>query len=92
MPGNKKQLEDLLAYIREQRSNEGHFEALYTRLVQEAGSNNDEEYRTSLQEIKQKQVTTYRQASQKGAAAWPEFENFVSEFEKTTTEALKRAG
>ena len=86
---DKKQLEELLAFVRTQRGKEGNFESIYNKLVEECKATSDEGYRNQLGEIKEKQAATYRQAKEAGAVAWPEFENFVSEFEKTITSMLK---
>ena len=87
-----RHLEDTLAYIRQQRSNESNFKALYDRLEQEGREEaNGEEICRELQEIKEKNGEAYLQARATSGQAWPEFENFVSSFEKALTEALRKA-
>ena len=86
----KEQLEDLAAFIREHRSSESNFEKIYAKL-EEVTNDGDTEFKAAVSEIKEKSVPTYGKAKESGGTAWPEFEKFVSEFEKTITEALKKA-
>lgn len=87
---DKTQLENLAAFIREHRSSEGNFEKIYAKL-EEVTNDEDAEFAASLSDIKEKTVPPYQKAKEVGGTAWPEFEKFVSEFEKTVTEALKKA-
>jgi hypothetical protein len=87
---DKTQLEEVAAFIREHRSNESNFEKLYAKLEEETGKD-DTNYTNQLQEIKEKGAEEYRKAKQTSGTAWPEFEKFVSEFEKTVVEALREA-
>ena len=84
------QFRDTLLFIRDNRGNEASFEDLYQKLLDEL---RDEEsssaYREKLEEIKEKQAEVYRQAKDTQGSAWPEFENFVSEFEKAVTHFSK---
>ena len=95
MPGRKERLEQVLEFIREHRSNESNFGKLYAKLEEEcavAGSNqagNENTYLENLKAAKEKQADVYRQAKEQKGSAWPEFENFISEFETSVTEALK---
>jgi len=78
--------EEIMNFIRQYRSNETNFEKLYLKLEEELLDKDvDTEYVASLLELKEKQAVTYRQAKKEGISAWPEFENFVSGFEKTVT-------
>jgi len=87
---SKAHLEEVLNFIRQHRSNESNFEKLYAKLQEElTNAATDKQYTDSLQEIKAKQVVDYEQSKEKGATAWPEFENFVARFEKTVIEATK---
>ena len=87
---NKKHLEEVLAYIRQHRGNEANFEALYTKLVEECDLNTAYvNYKKNLEDIKEKQAEAYRQTNKTNGTAWPEFENFVSEFERAITAAMK---
>ena len=79
---NKKELEDLAVFIREHRSNEVNFEKMNTKL--------EETKPAGYNDIKEK-AEVYRQAKEKARTAWPEFEKFVSEFEKAVVEAMKQA-
>ena len=87
---DKRQLEDLAAFIREHRSSESNFEKIYAKL-EEANAGADDEVKASFSEIKEKAAPTYQKAKETGGTAWPEFEKFVSEVEKTITEAMKKA-
>ena len=84
------QFRDTLLFICDNRGNEASFEDLYQKLLDEL---RDEEsssaYREKLEEIKEKQAEVYRQAKDIQGSAWPEFENFVSEFEKAVTHFSK---
>lgn len=88
---NAAHLQKTIAFIREYRSNEGNFDRLYKKLEEEADSSTDENYRNSLQEIKEKWAEEYRSQKESVNGAWPEFEKFVSEFEKTVLNASKTA-
>lgn len=85
----KKQLEETAAFIREHRSNESSFSMLYAKL-EEAAGNADGEYKERLEELREKQATEYNTAKDKGGKAWPEFEKFVSGFERAVMEASGR--
>jgi hypothetical protein len=84
----KVQLEEVTAFIREHRSNESNFEKLYAKLEEQTREDN-KTYTSQLLEIKEKSAEEYRKAKETGGTAWPEFEKFVSEFEKTVIDALK---
>lgn len=82
----KARLEEIAAYIREHRSAEENFEKLTAKLEEtkrEAGAelSGFDAIRTKADE--------YRKAKETGGTAWPEFEKFVSEFEKTIMQALR---
>ncbi len=51
--------------------------------------NNDGSYIQNLKEIKEKQAEEFRQTKQNGGSAWPEFEKFVTEFERTLTDEIR---
>ena len=87
---DKAHLEEIATFIREHRSNESNFEKLYAKLEEE--TNNEgagEAYRTTLAEVKEKSAAEYRKAKETGGTAWPEFEKFVTEFERAAIEASK---
>ena len=89
---NKAYLEELATFIREHRSNEENFEKLAARLETVTTNGNlPGDYQNKLQTIKEKELAVYSQAKETGGTAWPEFEKFVSEFEKTIMEAVKEA-
>jgi len=92
---DKKHLEELAQFIREHRNNEGHFEALYNRMLTECeaaqASNYENEYADNLREIIEKQAADYNEKKEKGISTWSEFENVINHFEKTITDALHQS-
>jgi hypothetical protein len=89
MPKNKMQLEELLAFIKENRSNEANFEKIYDRLKAELSKDADQNnFNSNMAEIAEKQAETYRSSKETNGNAWPEFEKFVSAIEKTITGAI----
>ena len=85
---DKTHFEELAAFIREHRSNESNFEKLYAKLEEEPSKGGSPAYREALPSIKTK-AEEYQKAKETGGIAWPEFEKFVSEFEKAVMEALR---
>ena len=49
-------------------------------------------HEVDVPEVKEKLIPPYQKARETGGSAWPEFEKFVSEFEKTVTEAIRENG
>jgi hypothetical protein len=87
---DKKHIEEILAFIREHRSDEANFEKLYQKLDDELQNKQpDGNYIHNLKEIKEKQAEEFRQTKQNGGSAWPEFEKFVTEFERTLTDEIR---
>lgn len=97
MPDNTKQLQELLHFIQEHRSNEANFQKIYDRLEQEIIANNNsaddgsKKFQDDLQEVKDKQAEVYQQAKENGGSAWPEFENFITQLEKSITDAMNES-
>jgi len=88
---DRNRLEEVAAFLREHRSNESNFETLYRKLQQEMkGKSTETNYAAALHEANEK-AEVYRKAKETGGTAWPEFESFVSNFEKAVTEAAKAA-
>jgi hypothetical protein len=94
----KQQLEELAAFIRANRAAESNFEILLQKLTEacnaeatEGGDAAQNGYLSLLQEVRDKYAKTYRQSKEKGTSAWPEFENFVTHFEKGVMGALHNA-
>lgn len=77
----KNQLEEVAAFLRQHRGNESNAEAIYQKLEEAMAGSTNEAYTQSLADVKEK-ASEYRKAKETGGSAWPEFENFVSEFEK----------
>ena len=87
--GKSKSLEELFTLIKEKRSKESSFEEIYKQLIAETtNSERKESYQQKLREIDNKSASTYKKARELTDAAWPEFENFVSEFEKAVMAAM----
>ncbi len=89
MNTTSKHLEKVTAFIREHRSNEGDFEKIYTRLTEESEMpGSDDAYKNNLLEVKEKAAEEYRKAKEINGTAWPEFEKFVTGFEKAVLQAI----
>ncbi len=89
----KEDMESVMNFIQQNRSNEVNFEKLYRKLEEEIGSNKrGNEYKESLNEVKEKLSKTYRKAKETSGSAWPEFEKFVTGFETAVADAVKRPG
>lgn len=89
---NQEHFEALKDFIRQHRSNESNFSVLYQKLEEEIRStanNNSDAYHTCLLEIKEKQAANFTTAQENNGTAWPEFEQFVSEWEKAIGAAGK---
>lgn len=86
----KKELEETAAFLRQHRSNESNFATLYARLEAEIGKAGGN-YKTLLQDVREKGAAEYRSAKESAGTAWPEFENFVSGFEKAVVEEMAKA-
>lgn len=85
---NKNKRADLAAFIREHRSNESNFETLYKKLDDEIKNHlGNTGYSSALQQLQQKAAEEYRKAKDTNGSAWPEFEKFVSGFERAIMEA-----
>ena len=87
---DKSHLEEVAAFIREHRSNESNFEKLHQKLEEELSAD-DENYTTQLKEISEKNVEEYTKAKETGGTAWPEFEKFITAFERAVMEATQNA-
>lgn len=84
--------EELMQTIREQRSNEGHFESLSQTLkaaIKTAEEKQDNTLLNRLKEVDEKYAPEYEKAKEAGGTAWPEFEKFVTQFERALTTAEK---
>ena len=95
MSDQQQHLEEVFNFLQEHRSNEGHFEKIYTKLKDECTNGYTDKliaYKDSLQELKEKEAEAYRQMKETGGTAYPEFEKFASGFEKAVTAAIKELG
>jgi hypothetical protein len=79
---------DFMQVIREHRSSESNFETLYQTL-QTARKTAEEARNTTLagelKEVDEKYAAEYTKAKETGGSAWPEFEKFVTQFERALT-------
>ncbi|MDB5250873.1 MAG: hypothetical protein JWP27_42 [Flaviaesturariibacter sp.] len=82
---DQQHFEETAAFIREHRSNELNFEKLAARLEEERRAGLDPE----LGPVMETEGAAYRQARETRASAWPEFERFVSAFEKAVLAAAR---
>lgn len=93
MPDRNELIEQKLQFIQEHRSNESHFEKLNTLLEQVledkelVNGASDKSFLEALNAVKQKQSEEYRVMKEKQGSAWPEFEKFVSQFERSLIDA-----
>jgi hypothetical protein len=84
--------EQIMQVVRENRSSESNFETLLQQLDKATGlaqQSNNTALADDLQEVKEKYVAEYQKAKETGGSAWPEFENFVTQFERLMTNAAK---
>ena len=84
--------DQIMQQIREQRSSESNYAALLQLLDKTLASPataTDASYRDALQEVKEKYAAEYEKAKDTGGTAWPEFEKFVSQFEKALLNSRK---
>lgn len=84
----KTELEEIAAFIREHRSKEENFEILLAKLseTESALANGTAEFDGASIRAKAEE---YQKAKELGSTAWPEFEKFVTEFERSITGAMK---
>jgi hypothetical protein len=88
MATDKAHLEEVAAFIKDHRGNEADFALLYKKLVEESTGNGEPDYQQTLAEIKDKAAEEYKTAKERTPSAWPEFEKFVTAFEKAVLKAL----
>jgi hypothetical protein len=83
---------EIMQTIRENRGSESNFDRLLQQLDKAIGfaqNENNKELAGDLQEIKEKYAAEYKKAKETGGSAWPEFENFVTQFERALTAKAK---
>ena len=94
---DNQHFEELAHFIRTHRSNEGHFNILYDRLMKEynavkASADQQQRcYAENMNEIIQKHAAVYIQNREKGISTYAEFEHVVNSFEKIVTDALHQS-
>jgi hypothetical protein len=84
--------EEFMQRIRENRSSESNFELLVQQLEKATGvaqQANHTSLSADLQEVNEKYVAEYRKSKENGGTAWPEFEKFVTQFERVLMNAGK---
>lgn len=92
MEQKETHLQDVLAFIREHRSNPMNFRKLEEKLGEELrNSKNDPEYHAALSEIQNKYASGFTEAREQNGQAWPEFENFIANFERSVIAEMKKA-
>lgn len=88
---SNEQLQHLLEAIKEQRSNEANFKNLSAKLDDAiSNSADDAGLHAALVEAKEKQAKAYTDALAQGSTAWPEYEAFAAQFERSLIAALKQ--
>ena len=82
--------EECLKIIRAQRSSEANAKSLLALLHKAAAAakqNGNSKLAIALAETENKYAAEYDKAKETTSSAWPEFENFVTHFERALTEA-----
>lgn len=80
--------------VREHRSSESHFPVILQQLekaLAQAQQHNHVSLANNLQNVKETYAAEYLKAKENGGTAWPEFEKFVTQFERSLTEANKKS-
>lgn len=83
-------IDKIMQTIRENRSSESNFATLQQQLdtsIASAQQTGNSGLLADLQEVKEKYVSEYQKAKTSGGTAWPEFEKFVTQFERALTGA-----
>lgn len=78
-----------LQRLRENRSSESNFETIYQTLheaTQAAQKEGNQTLVDNLKELDEKYAAGYQKAKETGGTAWPEFEKFVTQFERALTQ------
>ena len=84
--------EEIMQVIRENRSSESNFPLLLQQLEKAtvlAQQQNNTALAGDLQEVKETYAAEYQTAKENGGSAWPEFEKFVTQFERSLISAAK---
>jgi hypothetical protein len=85
--------EEIIDAVREARSSESNFETIVQELdkaIALAQKENRQTLTEDLQEVANKYAAEYRKSKEIRGTAWPEFENFVSQFERVLMNAEKK--
>ena len=86
--------EEIMQNIREHRSSESNYAAIQQELDKAITASQQASHSTlsnDLQEVKEKYASEYEKAKETGGSAWPEFEKFVTQFERALTNASKQS-
>lgn len=84
--------EEIMQNIRAHRSSESNYAALQEELDRAIAASkqaSSESLAGELQEVKEKYAAEYEKAKETGGSAWPEFEKFVTQFERALTNAAR---
>lgn len=85
----EEQLQVLQEFLRSHRSNEANFAAISQKLDEALSQAGDgTEFFDALEETKEKYGAAYATARENNGAAWPEFENFITHFERGIVAAI----
>lgn len=82
--------EEIMQTVKENRSSEEHFNRLLQALEKataQAQQQNNTTLAGDLQKVKDTYATAYEKTKETGGTAWPEFERFVTEFERALVNA-----
>ncbi|MDQ3279252.1 MAG: peptide-methionine (R)-S-oxide reductase, partial [Bacteroidota bacterium] len=83
-------VDQVMQAIRENRSSESNFATLQQILdkaIADSQQGGSESLTSNLQEVKEKYGAEFEKAKETRGTAWPEFEKFVTQFERALTEA-----
>jgi hypothetical protein len=86
--------EEIRQVVRDNRSSESNFDLIVQQLdksIALAQTENKSALAGELQEVKEKYAAEYEKVKETGSTAWPQFEKFVTHFERTLTQAAKDA-
>jgi peptide-methionine (R)-S-oxide reductase len=90
MPASPLPIEQIMQTIRENRSSESNYALLQQELdktIAAARQAGNPDVTKELEDVKEKYAAEYEKSKETGGTAWPEFEKFVTQFERALTQA-----